>query len=75
MPWYFRKGGIIMSLCTVGPFALPLVWFRPKTSLVWKITVTVITLVLTYLAVLLIIYSINLIKENLKIITGGFFQE
>lgn len=49
MPWYFRTAFIVISICCVGPFALPLIWWRPKTILVWKIGLTIGVLVLSWL--------------------------
>jgi hypothetical protein len=32
IPWYFRTSTIIIALAMVGPLALPLIWWRPRTS-------------------------------------------
>jgi len=48
LPWYFRTSFIVISLCCVGPLALPLIWWRPKTSLVKKYIITVVVLVITW---------------------------
>jgi hypothetical protein len=37
MQWYFRKSVIIIAVCLAGPFALPLIWCRPQTTLALKI--------------------------------------
>lgn len=42
VPWYSGPGVIILTLLTVPPFALPLIWLHPKLPLVWKIVITVI---------------------------------
>ncbi len=49
VPWYFRTGSVIVSILTVGPFALPLIWCHPKYSLNKKIVITGIVLLITYL--------------------------
>lgn len=41
LPWYFGTSVIVISLLTVGPFALPLVWFHPRYSTVAKVLVSV----------------------------------
>jgi len=39
-PFYFRTSFIVITLCCVGPLGLPLIWWRPKTSLALKIGLT-----------------------------------
>ena len=46
-PWYGKTAILIVSFLTVGPFALPLVWFNPTYKRRTKIIVTVIVLTLT----------------------------
>jgi len=62
-PWYFRTSFIVIALCSVGPLALPLIWWRPQTSLTWKIGLTVIILVLSWFLYLATLQSIEAIKE------------
>lgn len=47
-PWYAKTPTLVISFLTVGPFALPLVWFNPGYSRRKKIIVTVIVLALTW---------------------------
>jgi len=47
IPWYFRTTFIVIAVCSVGPLALPLIWWRPQTSRTWKIVLTVVILILT----------------------------
>ncbi len=47
--WYFAIPFIVVAILTVGPFALPLVWFRPRTTQGWKIAITLGTLVVSWL--------------------------
>lgn len=46
-PWYAKTATLVIGFLTVGPFALPLVWFNPAYSHRKKVIVTVIVLVLT----------------------------
>ena len=46
--WYYSTAAIVTSLLVVGPFALPLVWYNPKYTLVTKIIITVVVLGGTY---------------------------
>ena len=48
-PWYAKTSILVLAFLTVGPFALPLVWFNPAFSQRKKIILTVIVLVLTYI--------------------------
>lgn len=46
--WYFKKRIFIVALLTVGPFALPLLWFNPQASRTSKIIWTIAVVGLTY---------------------------
>ena len=48
-PWYFRTSAIVIAVCCVGPFALPMIWWRPKTSLTWKLGLTIGIIILSWL--------------------------
>jgi hypothetical protein len=60
--WYFRKSFLILAIFTIGPLALPFIWFRPKTSLHWKIAISVATLILTWFLVQATLKSFEAIK-------------
>lgn len=47
--WYFRVSFIVLAVCSVGPLALPLIWWRPRTSRAAKIGWTLVILVLTWI--------------------------
>ena len=66
--WYFRHGFILLAVLTVGPFALPLIWFRPKTAPAWKIGLTLLLLILSWLLVIASIHSIRILKDYYKMI-------
>jgi hypothetical protein len=70
LPWYFRKSFIIVALCSVGPLALPLIWWRPHTSRAWKIGLTLVILVLSWLLYEATMESIRTIKEYYKLLEG-----
>ena len=44
LKWYFRKSFIVIAVCTVGPLALPMIWWRPHTTRGWKIGLTIMIL-------------------------------
>jgi predicted nucleic acid-binding Zn ribbon protein len=70
MPWYFRTTFIVIAVGTIGPLALPLIWWRPQTSLAWKIGLTIGILVLTWILYQSTMESIRTIKEYYKLIEG-----
>jgi hypothetical protein len=62
-PWYFRTSIIVLALATVGPLALPLIWWRPQTSRAWKIGLTTGILVLSWFLFQATMYSLRTLKE------------
>jgi len=48
LPWYFRTSFIALAVCSVGPLALPLIWWRPRTTRAWKIGLTIGILILSW---------------------------
>lgn len=65
LPWYFRKAFIVIALCCVGPFALPLIWFRPNTHLAWKIGLTLLILAITWWVIVTALHVIEALKAVL----------
>ncbi len=70
LPWYFGKTFITIAVCSVGPLALPLIWWRPKTPRAWKIGLTIGILVLSWILFQAMMDSIRTIKEYYKLIEG-----
>ena len=64
--WYQTTTALVIALLSVGPFALPLVWFNPKFSTQKKILWTVATLVLTYFLVQITVDSLKKIMDQYK---------
>ena len=65
-PWYAKTSLLVISFLTVGPFALPLVWFNPVYSRRKKIIVTVIVLALTYALIAVLIHAVQTILDYYK---------
>ncbi len=68
MPWYFRTTFIVFALCSVGPLALPLIWWRPQTSLVWKVGLTIAIIVLSWLLYRITMVSIHNLEEYYRML-------
>ena len=68
--WYFRKSFIIFALLTVGPFALPLLWFRPGTAPVWKIGLTLGVLVLTWMLSAAAMDSLRILQQYSRLLNS-----
>ena len=69
-PWYFRTSFIIIAVCSVGPLALPLIWWRPQIKLAWKIGLTIGILVLSLVLFQVSMESIRTIGEYYKLLKG-----
>jgi zinc-ribbon domain len=70
LPWYFSNLFLIFMLLSIGPLALPLIWFHPKMTPKWKIGITVITLVITYLLYVLSVMALKKLNEILELLGG-----
>jgi predicted nucleic acid-binding Zn ribbon protein len=70
IPWYFKKTFIVIAVCSVGPLALPLIWWRPQTTRGWKIGLTIGILVLSWMLFQTTMESIRTIKEYYTFIKG-----
>jgi hypothetical protein len=68
--WYFRKSFIIFVICAVGPLALPLIWWRPQTTQVWKIGLTIGILLPSWFLFQATLESLRTLKEYYKLIEG-----
>lgn len=62
VPWYFRTTFIILALCSVGPLALPLIWWRPNTSTTWKAGLTIGIVLLSGVLYLMTLEALNSIR-------------
>ena len=47
--WYFSTGTLVMALLSVGPLALPLVWFNPRYKPITKLVLTAVVISLSLL--------------------------
>ena len=70
LPWYFRTSVIVIAILSVGPLALPLVWWHPTLKPAWKAGITLATLVLTWLMYQSMIESLKMLEEMEKALKG-----
>lgn len=68
LPWYFKKSTIIIALASVGPLALPLIWWRPHTSWLWKIGLTLGIIVLSWILYQATLTSIQTLSEYYQLL-------
>lgn len=69
LPWYFRTPFIVLAVCSVGPLALPLIWWRPQTTRAWKVGLTLAILVSTwflYLATMKTFHTLSQYYDMMK---------
>jgi hypothetical protein len=71
LPWYFRTSAIVIALCCVGPLALPMLWWRPRTSVLWKVGLTVVVLALTWLSYKATMKSIDTLRECYRLLNAS----
>ena len=57
-------------LLSVGPLALPLIWWRSETSSKWKLTITALVLILTYALYMLSVFVLQILNEQIEILQG-----
>ena len=43
--WYYSTTTVVVSLLSLGPFALPLVWYNPRYKVITKLIVTIVIIV------------------------------
>lgn len=65
--WYFKTSFIVLALSCVGPLALRLIWWRPKTSLTWKAGLTIGIIAVSWLIFQTTMDSIEIFKEYYKL--------
>jgi len=69
-PWYFQKSAIIIAVLCVGPLALPMIWWRPKTTLAWKVGLSIGIIALSWGLYLLTQAAFDMLQESLRLMQG-----
>ena len=67
--WYHSTTAVVIGLATVGPFALPLVWFNPRYRMAAKVILTILVLTLTVLLIYLVVVLYMRLAEQMKDLT------
>jgi hypothetical protein len=68
LPWYFGKSFIVIALCSVGPLALPLIWWRPQTTRAWKVGLTIGILILSWVLFQTTMASLRTLDEYYQLL-------
>lgn len=66
--WYFSTSFIVIAFLFVGPLALPLIWWRPRTSRAWKIGITIAVLVASWFLLQAALESLEMLRKYYGII-------
>jgi hypothetical protein len=70
MKWRYSRPAVLLGLGTIGPFALPLVWFNPRYDTATKIALTALMLAITaFLIYALGVVGIQLIDQMRELTT------
>lgn len=69
--WYFRKSFIVFAVFLVGPLALPLIWWRPRTTTAWKVALTIIIGLLSWLFFQATLESVRVFREYYQLLGSG----
>ena len=68
LPWYFKTSTIVIAIASVGPLALPLIWWRPNLSWLWKIGLTVAVVALSWILYETTVKSVQTLSEYYQLL-------
>jgi hypothetical protein len=66
LKWYFKKSILIVALLSVGPLALPLVWFHPQIGIKSKVIISIFVIVLTYYSSVALIHTLKVLSSIIQ---------
>jgi hypothetical protein len=72
LPWFYRTTFIVIMLASVGPLALPLLWFRPGTSLFWKLAISLLVIVVNVGPVFFIWRNWPMFRPQFELLLDSF---
>ncbi len=64
--WYYSTNVIVIAILCIGPLALPLVWFNPRYKIITRAVITVVVIVITVLASMLMTRMYTQTMEQLN---------
>ena len=64
--WYFKTYWMVIVFLSVGPLALPMLWFNPRFNKKNKIIITVIALIASYFLIVTTIASLRTFESVYK---------
>lgn len=68
LPWYFRTTAIVIAILSVGPLALPMIWWHPEMKPPWKIGISAGVLVLTWLLYQSMVATLNELNQQMRML-------
>lgn len=68
--WYLRPASVILALFFFGPFAIPLVWMSPAIKRLYKILLTVVTILITIWLIKVSVDTYSMIESHMKDLLG-----
>ena len=66
--WYYSTSFIVIAVLCLGPLALPLVWINPQYKIITKAWVTVLVLLVTLFAGMLMAYIYSSLMSQLRVL-------
>lgn len=70
LPWYFRTSTIVIAVMGVGPLALPLIWWRPRTSYAWKVALSVLIFIVSWIMFKLSMKALAVARQYYDLMNG-----
>ena len=61
--WYFKLHILIIGFLSIGPFALPLLWFNPRYNRRLKTIVTILIILFSFLLGIMFVNSLRIIAK------------
>ena len=70
--WYFKTYAFVVAFLCIGPLALPMVWFNPNYTRPKKMSITVITLIVSALMAIVFWKAMKSMGDYYKLIDDMF---
>lgn len=64
--WYYTTPVVVIAILSIGPLALPLVWFNPRYNIAVKAVVTIATIALTIASFYLTMYAYKNLMDQVR---------